>query len=82
FQPGHKLYKTHFIRCDRRDLDQVVPNFGGGGLPRMDQGDREYYCLTILTLFKPWRSRTDLKNHVDSWDETFCEHKFSPESSE
>jgi hypothetical protein len=41
FQPGHELYKTHYIRCDRRDLEKVAPNFVGGALPRMDQGDRE-----------------------------------------
>ncbi|KAJ7476502.1 hypothetical protein FB451DRAFT_1033107, partial [Mycena latifolia] len=82
FMPRHDLYKTHYIRCDRRDLEQVVPNFVGGSLPRMDQGDCEYYCMTMLTLFKPWRSGEDLKNEVDNWDETFREYKFSPKALE
>ncbi|KAJ7916589.1 hypothetical protein B0H13DRAFT_1997314 [Mycena leptocephala] len=58
----------------------MVPNFVGGALPRMDQGDREYYCTTILTLFKPWRSGKDLKNDLDNWDETFLDHRFSPKA--
>ncbi|KAJ7437687.1 hypothetical protein B0H11DRAFT_1753413, partial [Mycena galericulata] len=55
FHPDHPLYKTHYIRCDRRDLEETIPNFVGGVLPRMDQGDREFYCCTMMTLFKPWR---------------------------
>jgi hypothetical protein len=30
-----------------------VPNFIGQTLPQCDQGDCEYYCSTMLTLFKP-----------------------------
>jgi hypothetical protein len=46
----------------------------------MDQGDREYYCMTMLTLFKPWRSGKDLKTEMDNWDETFRDYRFSPKA--
>jgi hypothetical protein len=59
-----------------------VPNFAGGSLPRCDHGDREYYCATMLTLFKPWRSGKDLKDEQYSWDETFTSHKFNDHQSQ
>jgi hypothetical protein len=74
FLADHPLTDTHAVRC----LQKVhIPNFVGNSLPRSDQGDREYYCSTMLTLFKPWRSGLDLKNSMDSWDETFSSHSFS-----
>ncbi|KAJ2914762.1 hypothetical protein MD484_g5658, partial [Candolleomyces efflorescens] len=45
---------------------------------RKDKGDREYYCMTMLTLFKPWRTGIDLKASHDSWDTAFRRHTFSP----
>jgi len=30
----------------------IVPNFVDGSLPRCDKGDKEYYCATMLILFK------------------------------
>jgi len=42
-------------------LNTVVPNILGGALPRSDSGDREFYYMTMLTLFKPWRSGKMLK---------------------
>ncbi|KAJ7112379.1 hypothetical protein C8R44DRAFT_577971, partial [Mycena epipterygia] len=47
FASTHELYKTHYIRCDRRGLVNMVPNFVGGSFPRVDQGDREFYCCTM-----------------------------------
>ncbi|KAJ7784229.1 hypothetical protein B0H16DRAFT_1273780, partial [Mycena metata] len=56
FLPAHlAAFKTHSVHCDFRKLDNVIPNFIGGAIPRADKGDREYYCMTIMTLFKPWR---------------------------
>jgi len=58
--PDHPQHHTHEVQ--RTCLsDLVVPNFIGGTLPRCDQGDREYYCSTMLALFKPWRTGNDLK---------------------
>jgi hypothetical protein len=76
FLKGHPLYKTHKSTFDDKK-SKVVPNFVGGSLPRCDRGDREYYCATMLTLFKPWRIGLDLKAENYSWDETFTSHNFT-----
>jgi hypothetical protein len=52
----------------------MVVNFIGQILPRCDQGDRE---LTMLALFKPWRTGFELKEKTKSWDDTFNEHEFT-----
>ncbi|KAL6307520.1 hypothetical protein BKA93DRAFT_711940, partial [Sparassis latifolia] len=60
-----------------------VPNFVGGLLPRCDTGDREEYCLTMLSLFKAWRTGLDLKLDANtSWHNTFDEYKFTPRQLE
>ena len=61
FLRDHPLYKTHQIGFDESKYN-IVPNFVGGSLPRCDRGDREYYCTTMLTLFKPWRSGENIKD--------------------
>ena len=76
FQKEHPLYETHMTFLKPVKPTAVV-NFIGHILPRCDQGDREFYCLTMLTLFKPWRSGVDLKMKQKSWDETFNEHEFT-----
>ncbi|KAJ7085022.1 hypothetical protein C8R43DRAFT_851200, partial [Mycena crocata] len=58
-------------------LNKVIPNFMGGAVPRADKGDREYYCMTIMTLFKPWRAPADLKDTQSTWDQIFHEHTFT-----
>ena len=59
------------------NYEKRVPNFVGANIPRCDQGDREYYCCTMLTLFKPWRRGHDLKESTEiSWDDTFNMHEF------
>jgi hypothetical protein len=75
FMSDHPLADTHGSRWSKRVR---IPNFVGGTLPRCDQGDREYYCSTMLTLFRPWRSGLDLKSEGSSWDETFLSYQFSP----
>jgi hypothetical protein len=69
FLSSHPQYQTHYAH--QVDDQSIVPNFIGGTLPRCDQGNREYYCLTMLTLFKPWQFGTDLKTEHETWDETF-----------
>jgi len=76
FLKSHPQFQTHRVHCID-ESDTIVPNFLGGSLPRCDQGDREFYCLTMLTLFKPWRTGKDLKSTDRTWDETFNEHKFT-----
>jgi hypothetical protein len=80
FMKAHPQFQTHHVRCTKED--NIVPNFLGGSLPRCDQGDREYYCLTMLTLFKPWRSGKDLKSADSTWDDTFHSHDFTSRQQE
>ena len=69
----HDLHASHFFS----NYEKRVPNFVGANIPRCDQGDREYYCCTMLTLFKPWRRGHDLKESTQiSWDDTFNMHEF------
>ena len=76
FLPDHPLHDTHQIFC-LHESEGFVPNFIGGFLPRSDCGDREYYCSTMLTLFKPWRNGKDLRTDEQSWDDSFLNHRFS-----
>ncbi len=75
FLSDHPLAHTHHVVL-RPESDRHVPNFVGGLLPRCDVGDREFYCSTMLTLFKPWRSGLALKRADQSWSESFSEHHF------
>ncbi|KAJ7101099.1 hypothetical protein C8R44DRAFT_543710, partial [Mycena epipterygia] len=68
---------THYVKISPENLTSVVPNFVGGSLPRRDAGDREYYCCTMLTFFKPWRMGLSLKPKDLSWEETFLSHNFN-----
>ena len=58
-----------------------MPNFIGGTLPRCDQGDLEYYCSTMLTLFKSWRTGHNLKGADETWEQAFNKHIFSQEQT-
>jgi hypothetical protein len=54
--------------------------------PHEAAGGRHLCCPGLAAAFEStlfhWAFRDNLKNDVDSWDETFCEHKFSPKASE
>jgi PIF1-like helicase len=76
FQEGHPQSATHQAYMSRNDL-LIVPNFLLDALPRSDRGDREYYCCTMLTLFKPWHNGKDLKGEHSSWDKAFVAHEFT-----
>ena len=77
FSSAHPLYETHGLQLHKID-PKKIPNFIGATLPRKDQGDRNYYCLTMLSLFKPWRKGSDLKTNASvSWHEAFKQHPFS-----
>ncbi|KAJ6628105.1 hypothetical protein B0H10DRAFT_1685813, partial [Mycena sp. CBHHK59/15] len=78
FAPSHPQYRTHYVCIYPENLTSVVPNFVGGSLPRRDAADREYYSCTMLTLFKPWRSGTDLKTSAMDWDTAFITFSFTP----
>ncbi|KAJ7479681.1 hypothetical protein FB451DRAFT_1031501, partial [Mycena latifolia] len=82
FSSNHPLYLTHYVRIYRSNVKSMVPNYIGGSLPRRDAGDREYYCCTMLTLFKPWRSGLELKEVGMDWKTSFSLHNFSPRQSD
>ena len=79
FSLDHPLFSTHGLK---RLPSPLVPNFVGQTLPRRDQGDREFYCTTMLTLFKPWRTGTNLKTKDTSWDEAFTAHTFTSQEKQ
>ena len=81
FLSKHPQYRTHKVTVADEE-HALVPNFVGGGLPCCDQGDREYYCSTMLTLFKPWRHGKDLKLENELWDEAFVRYTFSARQSD
>jgi len=60
----------------------VVQSFIPNTLPRSDHGDCEYYCYTILTMFKLWCIGNDLKSDTESWDKSFTSHEFTKDQSE
>ena len=75
FRKDHPLHDSH-VSYLVSNYEKRVPNFIGANLPRCDQGDWEYYCCTILTLFKPWRRGLDLKSSAQAtWDDVFHDHK-------
>ena len=76
FLEDHPLHHSHHATL-LDDMHEWVPNFVGGAIPRSDRGDREYYCSTMLTFFKPWHTGKDLKLDGQSWDDAFRMHKFN-----
>ena len=76
FQRSHVQYNTHVVRL-LPDSDEFVPNFISP-IPRSDRGDNNYYCATVLVLFKPWRSAEDLKLPEFTWQAAFDEFAFTP----
>jgi len=44
--------------------------FCGGAIQEVIDGDREYYCSTMLTFFKPWElGRSEIRR--PKWDDAF-----------
>jgi hypothetical protein len=77
FLPSHPFTLTYASRW-LSPKKARVPTFIGPTLPRRDQGDHKFYCTTMLTLFKPWRSGSDLKNDAGTWNDAFDNYQFSP----
>jgi hypothetical protein len=77
FMTGHPCYESHAVSCDFKRINTTIPNFIGGAPPRSDKGDHNFYCMTMLTMFKPWRSPADLKLGDSTWSQTFSSHNFT-----
>ncbi|TFK60854.1 hypothetical protein BDN72DRAFT_748076, partial [Pluteus cervinus] len=73
----HPLSKTSFTRV-MSEKSQTIPNFIGGSLPRRDGDDRENYSMTMLVLFRPWRTGVQLKHNDLTWTESFTQYEFDP----
>ena len=65
FHGQHPQADTHEVCLMDEELS-YVPNFIGGAIPCKDSGSREEYCMTMLTLFKPWRFGKDLRDGEDT----------------
>ncbi|EIW62916.1 uncharacterized protein TRAVEDRAFT_114867, partial [Trametes versicolor FP-101664 SS1] len=77
FHENHPQYNTHHVKL-LDESEAYVPNFICGSLPRRDAGNLEQYCMTMLTLFKPWRTGQDLRPSQDVlWDDVFNGHSFT-----
>ncbi|KAI5892449.1 uncharacterized protein SCHCODRAFT_01171578 [Schizophyllum commune H4-8] len=73
FKEGHPLASSYCMQfCP--DSPTIVPNMMRP-LPRDNAGDD--YFLTMLALFKPWRSGLDLKNDTEDWEAAFSAYSFS-----
>ena len=81
FQNPHPLCKSH-ASCLGPEDEKLVVNFIGGILPRHVPDDNDEYCLTMLTLFKPWRSGLDLKAKDEQWTDAFSIHNFTERQNE
>jgi hypothetical protein len=79
FLPGHSQENSHKVKCFGSRKKEFILNFIGGTLPRRDYGDFEYYCCTMLTLFKPWRNGKDLKDINQKWSDAFNLYEFKLE---
>jgi len=77
YEEGYSLRSSRLVRCVPERKSLVVLNIVGGALPRHDQGDREHYCCTMLTLFKNWHTGGCLKRDGESWDNAFRMHQFA-----
>jgi hypothetical protein len=77
----HPQEHTHMVRI-QSEKKEKIPSFVGGTLPRHDIGDREYYCCTMLTFFKPWRTGRELKMEDQSWNEAFANFQFTERQQE
>ncbi|KAI0825909.1 hypothetical protein BC629DRAFT_1269524, partial [Irpex lacteus] len=76
FLKSHPQFEKYKVKLVEEKF-AFVPDFVGGTLPRRDKGNREDYCLTMLTLFKPWRTGLELKDVSTSWSDTFDAHVFT-----
>ncbi|EFI28054.1 hypothetical protein CC1G_14080 [Coprinopsis cinerea okayama7 len=79
FLPEHPQCDSHHVKFDPLSSTHKVPNFMGGALPRKDQGDVNYYYVTMLTIFKPWRTPADLKLSTQTWKDAFDSFSFTTE---
>ncbi|KAJ7209371.1 hypothetical protein C8J57DRAFT_1098634 [Mycena rebaudengoi] len=76
FMQGHRQVDTHMSRFR---VEPVVLVLLGPTLPRGDGGDteREKWARSMMILFKPWRTLSDLKSPDQTWLQAFDATHFS-----
>lgn len=74
FLEGHPQRDTHRLKV-RRTV--VIPVIIGERIARPDRSEveRERWARAILTLFRPWRLPTELKQDCISWTEAYDDFK-------
>lgn len=71
FMNEHPECETHILR-ERQESKQYIVVPIGPAIPRRDREEvKEKYAKTMLLLFKPWRTLTDLKGESLSWSDAF-----------
>lgn len=69
FLSGHPQASSH-INVKR--VTPVIPILLGPSISRRDREDtKERYCRSILALFSPWRSISDLCSPDETWEQAF-----------
>ena len=81
FTSDHPQCQTHHLTL-LASIDHAIPDFIGPSLPRKDTGDREEYCLTMLTLFKAFSAAIDLKASEETWTSAFDRQPFSAQNQD
>jgi len=76
FLADHPLSESHAMQCSTLE-NAMVLNFIGPVLPHVGHEDRKYCCMAMLSMFKPYRLPSDLKDKDQTWDEAFESHKFT-----
>ncbi|KAJ3966887.1 hypothetical protein EV361DRAFT_808265, partial [Lentinula raphanica] len=78
FQPEHRQCDTHVLHL-LKPGDRQIPVPIGPAIPRRDKPEvYQRYCRTMLMLFKPWRSASDLRfDNSQSWSTTFDDYKLT-----
>ncbi|KAF5364893.1 hypothetical protein D9758_008100 [Tetrapyrgos nigripes] len=77
----HPQHETHAL-LKYKHLESRALNFIGRTLPQSDKGDHEYYCCVMLSLFKPWRVGSELREVGETWGQAFRWHVFSEEQKQ
>ncbi|KAI0689534.1 hypothetical protein C8T65DRAFT_543694, partial [Cerioporus squamosus] len=72
--PTHTQFMTHGLR---KRSNWYVPVILGDRIPRADREpeEREAWSRTMLILFVPWRTPSDLRCSTESWSDAFQRRK-------
>lgn len=76
FLPNHTQYISHQLNLKENSHD-VALDLSGVTLPCRDGGNIEEYCMTMLIIFRPWRSPLKLKQKEQTWEEAFNSYTWS-----